>query len=528
MKYAALIIAAAMALPLAATAASAAPQAQVAQGALVGITDNGATAFLGVPFAAPPVGALRWAAPKPAASWSTPKLADHYSPACPQALAGPGGKLQWTDEYMHPAKLGISEDCLTLNIWTPADLNSGRAPAHDLPVLVYIYGGGFQEGSNAVATYNGAGLTKKGVIVVGINYRVGAFGFLAHPELSAEQGGASGNYGLMDQIAALTWVRDNIGAFGGDPAKVTIAGQSAGAASVNSMVASPAARGLFRGAIADSGGVAANAATVAEGEANGKAYLDALGVKTIAEARALPVDRILAAAGTRRLGPVADGKVLPSSKPPFPAASDVPMIVGSNLNEGPPKSMTVESWKADLATRYGARAGDVVKLYPGDSDAQASHSADLELSDRMAISYTDFVGRRASAKPVYAYLWTHVEPGPDSARYGAFHTSEIPYFFHTLDLSPGRNFGPLDRQLSEQMSSYWANFIKNGDPNGAGVPAWPAFNAGHQVQEIGDHGGLRTADLDLLNAGKAPAGGLFGPPPPAATAAATTASPAAR
>ena len=222
------------------------PRASVAQGALEGTTDNGVDVFLGVPYAAPPVGDLRWAPPQPPAGWgSQPRPAKKFAPACTQTLAA-GGRAQWTSEYMTPEAPGVSEDCLYLNIWTPADLTGTARPPANLPVLFYIYGGGFNEGSGAVAVYNGVNLAKKGLIVVNLNYRVGSLGLLAHPELTAEQKGASGNYGIQDQIAALQWVRDNIKAFGGDPSKVTLAGQSAGAMSEQALLVSPIAKGLFR------------------------------------------------------------------------------------------------------------------------------------------------------------------------------------------------------------------------------------------------------------------------------------------
>ncbi len=483
--------------------AQAPPRAAVAEGALSGTIDNGVAAFLGVPFAAPPVGAGRWAPPKPAAKWTAVKAATKYSPACPQVLAPPGGRAQWTDEFMHPAALGTSEDCLTLNVWTPADLTSGRPSQTGLPILVYIYGGAFNEGSNAVAVYNGASLAKKGVIVVGINYRVGPFGFLATPELSAEQGGSSGNYGIQDQIAALRWVSANIAAFGGDPAKVTIAGQSAGGMSVHALIASPLAKGLFRGAIVEAGGIGGTFAPAAPAEALGKTFMASLGVTTLAEARALTVDQVMAGKGARG-GVLADGKVVPVGAPPTPAASDVPVLIGANLNEAGVRSPGAEGWKADLATRYAARAADALRLYPAASDAQAKASAEQEAADRTVVTYQDFVTRRASRQPVFAYQFTHVLPGPNAARYGAFHTSEVPYVFNALRLTVGRDITDLDRRIGDETSSYWANFVKTGDPNGVGLPRWPAFSQTGQIMTLGDKPGARTADLDLLRSGQPP------------------------
>ena len=499
-----LMLTAALATSAIATAgmAQTAPRAAVAQGALTGTIDNGVAAFLGVPFAAAPTGAGRWAAPKPAANWGT-KVADKYGPACPQVLAPPGGRAQWTDEFMHPAALGTSEDCLNLNIWTPANMTSGRPSQSGLPVLVYIYGGGFNEGSNAVAVYNGANMAKKGVIFVGINYRVGPFGFLATPELSAEQGGASGNYGIQDQIAALRWIHDNIAAFGGDPSKVTIAGQSAGGMSVHALIASPPAKGLFRGAIVEAGGIGGTFGPKGTAETNGQAFVGTLGTTTLADARKLTVEQVMAGKGARG-AVLADGKIIPVGGPPTPEASDVPVLIGANLNEGGVKTVTAEAWKADLQTRYGARAADALKLYPANSDAEAKASAEQEAADRTFITYQDFVTRRASSQPVYAYQFTHVLPGPKSAQYGAFHTSELPYVFNTLHLTVARPITAEDRRIGDETSSYWANFVKTGNPNGGSLPRWPAFNDGRQVMNLGDKPAARSPDLDLLNSGQPP------------------------
>lgn len=489
------------------------PRTTVAQGALVGIMDNGVSAFLGIPYAAPPVGAGRWAPPRTAPNWgAAPRAADKYGPACPQVIAPKGGRAPWTDEFMHPAALGVSEDCLTLNVWTPAALSSGQRPQGNLPVLVYIYGGAFQEGSNAIAAYNGANFAKKGVVVVNLNYRVGALGFLAAPEFSAEQGGSSGNYGIQDQIAGLQWIRDNIAAFGGDSNKVTIAGQSAGGMSVHALIASPMAKGLFRGAIVQAGGIGGTFSEAATPEANGSAFIKTLGAASIAEARAMPFEKIMATPAPRG-GVIADGKIIPKGREPTPAASDVPVLIGANLNEGGVKTVTAETWKVQLADRYGTRAAEALKLYPANSDAQARDSAEREAADRTALSYEDFVVRRASDKPLYAYQFTHVLPGPEQAKFGAFHTSELPYVFNTLHLTIGRNITEKDRSIADETSSYWANFVKSGNPNGAGLAQWLPFSDDKQVMFLGNAPAARKLDLRLLRAGRAPAGQSFGPPP---------------
>ena len=280
-------------------AAPADPTATVVQGMLAGTSDNGVTAFFGVPFATPPVGELRWAPPRPLASWgSEPRSAKTFGAACTQTLRS-SGSGQWTTEYMSPEAPGVSEDCLFLNVWTPVTLTGATRPAGTLPVLFWIYGGGFNEGSGAVPVYNGANLAKKGLVVVNVNYRVGSLGFMAHPDLTKEQGGASGNYGIQDQIAALQWVRDNIKTFGGDATKVTIAGQSAGAMSVQALLVSPLAERLFRSAIIQSPAPRTNGnyTPLATAEQSSVAALASAGITSIAAARALPAAQANRAGG---------------------------------------------------------------------------------------------------------------------------------------------------------------------------------------------------------------------------------------
>jgi para-nitrobenzyl esterase len=470
-------------------ARAAAPTAVVAQGTLVGMTDDGVSGFLGVPFAAPPVGKLRWAPPTPPAAWTGVRSATAFAPACIQTLA-PGGHEPWTSEYMSPAGPGVSEDCLYLNIWTPATRAGSTRPAATLPVLFWIYGGGFTEGSGAVPVYNGAHLARQGLIVVNVNYRVGALGFMAHPELTAEQGGASGNYGLQDQIAALRWVRDNIAAFGGDPTRVTIAGQSAGAMSAQALLVSPMAKGLFRAAIVQSPAAPGTNGVYAPRAATEQAAVAALaraGVHSIAEARALPADRANGSGGRARL--VADGRVIPEGES-HPFASNVPMMTGYTLNDlfVSRAPATAASWRAEAVARYGDRADEFLRFYPGATDAEAARSAQREAVDRaFNLKLVAWLTARGPVPPVYAYLFTHVEPGPNSAREGAFHSSELPYEFETLDRSPGRNFTDVDRQLAAMFSGYVANFVKTGNPNGASLPPWPAMTPDNKtLMDMGD------------------------------------------
>jgi para-nitrobenzyl esterase len=488
------------------------PVVTIAQGRLAGVLEDGVATFLGVPYAAPPVGDHRWAPPRPAARWgSDARAARTFGPACTQALAA-GGRAPWTSEYMSPEAPGVSEDCLYLNIWTPAPLTGTGRPPATLPILFWIYGGGFNEGSGAVPVYNGAYLARQGLIVVNVNYRVGSLGFLAHPELTAEQGGASGNYGLQDQIAALRWVRDNIRAFGGDPGKVTIAGQSAGAMSVQALLVSPAATGLFRGAIVQSAaapGTNGNYAPRAAAEQAAAAAFERAGVRTIADARTLPAVQANSLGGR---GLVADGRIIPAAAT-HRFVSDVPVMTGYTLNDAfvSRARPTAASWKVEAAERYGDRASDFLKYFPGETDEQAAQSAQREAVDRgFMLKLVDWVATRPVTKAIYVYLFSHVEPGPESARWGAFHTSEVPYEFHTLHLSPGRTFSDVDRRLADAWSSYVANFVKSGNPNGGSLPRWPAMTRENMaVMELGDQVVLSRAVPSgsdaIIAAGTAPA-----------------------
>ena len=497
-------------------------QIHVAQGEVSGIVDHGARAWLGIPFAAPPVGDLRWKPPVPAVPWSGALKADHFAPAC-QQVAAPQGLGPWSHEYATANP--VSEDCLYLNVWAPPKTVTKR------PVLVWIYGGGFGTGSGAVPIYNGASLAKKGIVVVNMNYRVGIYGFFAHADLDKENAqGASGNYGLMDQIAALAWVRANIAAFGGDPDNVTIAGQSAGAASVHFLIDSPLAKGLFVRAIAESGsGMGLDAAPHATAEAAGAKFAAAAGATTLAQLRALTPDQLLAAtkaAGGMNFGPSVDGAVFPDAATAADGnSSDVPVLTGMTANEGSSAyafgtalTVTPDGLRQSITRRYGAEAPTITALYPAGDDASAGLARETLARDRgLASMYLWAVHRQAKSRaPLYAYPWTHVEPGPDAARYKAFHSSEVPYVFGTLD-TPDRPFTAQDHKLSAQVQAYWLNFVRKGDPNGPGLPHWPRLTpSDKQVLNIGDDTHLQPlldpAKLDALTRyiqnGGAP--GLFG------------------
>jgi para-nitrobenzyl esterase len=443
------------------------PQVQVDQGQLEGVRQpNRVDAFLGVPFAAAPVGPNRWRAPQPAVPWKGTRKAQSFGNSCWQPLTK-AGFGPWTPEYVVQDQ--VSEDCLFLNIWRP----SHRVDAK-LPILVWIHGGGFGSGSGSVPIYNGQHLAERGVIVVTINYRVGVFGFLAHPEITREAGGAPPtNFGLQDMVAALRWIHDNIGAFGGDPAAVTIAGQSAGSMAVHALIASPMAKGLFRGAIAESGLPMEGLGTgdLASAEKAGVAFAAERGARTLAELRALPSERLSNEPGGQlpRFGPVVDGVLLPATITQLIVqgnASDVPMIVGQNTDEGtglagPSSGSTSDAW----------------------SDAQRTESMrDAQLDRGLASLWKWRSDRQEHGKaPIYAYLFGHVEPGPLAAQWKAFHSSEIPYVFNTLDASPERPFTAEDHQVALTVSSYWLNFVKAGDPNGtdakgARLAKWPMFS----------------------------------------------------
>ncbi len=477
-------------------------QVKITGGLVSGVpgSDPSIMTYKGIPFAAPPVGNLRWAAPQPLVAWPGVLKADKFSSSCVQQIVPQFGP--WTYEFM--THNDVSEDCLYLNVFTPA-----KSAAARLPVFVHIYGGGFLGGSAAVPIYDGEGLAKKGLVVVTFNYRLGALGFLAHPELTKESPQhASGNYGLMDQIAALHWVHENIALFGGDPANVTIAGQSAGSMSVHDLTGSPLAKNLFHRAIAQSGGstvggvgLAIEPASLASAEAEGQKFAETKGAKTLADLRGLSWQQILAPVpgadpmSGPRFAPIVDGYVLPASFMDIIAQgkqNDVETMTGGTTGElgglfAPREPVTAKAFQEQARKRYGDKAEEFLKLYPAATDEQTQIAQRESTRDQALVAmYLWARVRSKTAKTkVYEYLWDHALPGPDAAKYGAFHSSEIPYVMNTLGRSD-RPFTDSDKKIGALMSSYWANFAATGNPNGAGLPAWSALGAKPEIMEVGD------------------------------------------
>jgi para-nitrobenzyl esterase len=443
--------------------------------------------FRGIPFAAPPVGALRWKAPQPAQPWTGVRKCNQFGPSPMQPKPAPFS--MWSAEFLIPEE-PISEDCLYLNVWSGASSNSEKRP-----VLVWIYGGGFNSGGSAVPIYDGEAMAKDGIVFVSFNYRVGPFGFFAHPELTKESGhAASGNYGLMDQIAALKWVQQNIAQFGGNPGNITIAGQSAGAMSVNCLVASPLAAGLFQKAIAQSGGLfSRNWTSLEAAEAEGAKATQASGYQTIEELRKLSAEDVLKKlAGQRR--PIVDGYVMPAPIVDVFAAgkqAKVALLAGWNEEEGlvfgPIQKK--DQFREQMVERYSANAAALLKYYPAESDSDASRSQ-YDLSRDMLFGAHGFAWANMQASqglPVYMYRFTRKVPGVGAyAKYGAFHTGEVPYAYNNLR-AVDRPWQAADRQLAATMSAYWVNFIKTGNPNGGQLPQWPAYTENEkQVMILGD------------------------------------------
>jgi para-nitrobenzyl esterase len=467
-----------LAVPSLASAAN--PRVKTASGLLEGrIEPDGVRSFKGIPFAAAPVDALRWQAPQAPLAWTGPRQADGFGPRCMQ-------RALFSDMVFRSN--GVSEDCLYLNVWTPAKRGAAK-----LPVLVYFYGGGLVAGDGSEPRYDGAAMARQGVIAISVNYRLGPFGFMAHPELSAESPHkASGNYGLMDQAAALQWVRKNIAAFGGDPARVTIAGESAGSFSVSAQMASPLAKNLIAGAIGESGATLGlmPIPSLAEAEALGQRFATQLEAKSLAELRALPADKVLEATAlpdAPRFFVIVDGYVLPQTPAQIYAKGEqakVPLLAGWNSAEGQARDIlgeggaTEDNFKAALQRIYGDKAAGARQAYAGDIERAARELA----SDRF-IGYGTWrwidQHARTGGKPVYRYYYTHPRPATKAggpAANGAGHSVEIEYVMGNLDGNTVYAWTPEDRAVSKLTQSYFVNFIKTGNPNGKGLAKWPALD----------------------------------------------------
>lgn len=446
------------------------PPVETESGLVRGVVEKDLTVYRGVPFAAPPIGALRWRPPQTVEKWEGVRDVSKFAP----------------DPYQGNGGGNVSEDCLYLNIWTPAKSASDR-----LPVLVWIYGGGFAGGSTSTPVHNGEHLARKGVVLVSINYRVGPLGFLAHPELSAESPHkASGNYGLLDQIAGLKWVQRNIAKFGGDPDRVSIFGESAGGISVSMLCASPEAKGLFHGAISQSGGSfgptrpttypGENMKTLVQAEQEGVAFAKSAGVASLADLRRIAPGDLPRGRGW----PIVDGWVIPDDQYKLYEAgkyNDVDILVGYNSDEGLSfsRERTPAEFVANVEKRYGPFAEKLLKAYPVGETTVPKTARDLMRDAAFGWqtwAWATLQARTGKAKIYYYYFDQHPQraEGSPQADHGTPHGVDVPYVFQTLDHNkPDVTAGDL--AISETMATYWVNFAKRGDPNGPGVPAWPRF-----------------------------------------------------
>ncbi|UHG94432.1 carboxylesterase/lipase family protein [Spirosoma oryzicola] len=450
--------------------------AKVEGGLVQGTSEDGLTVFRGIPFAAPPVGELRWKAPQPVARWEGVRETKKFASAPVQGGNPPSGK---------------SEDCLYLNVWSPA-----KSAGERLPVLVWIYGGGFSFGATSEPSYSGENLAKKGVVLVSIAYRVGPLGFLAHPELSNETAQhVSGNYGLLDMIAGLQWVQKNIAAFGGDPGKVTIFGESAGGIAVSMLCASPLAKGLFHGAISQSGGSfgpsrpttypGENMKSLRQAEKEGEAYAQKAGASSLVELRKMDADKLPGGWGVGSAWPIVDGYVVPDDQSKLYEAgkyNHVPVLVGYNSDEGasfsPPK--TPQEYIESTKKRYGKFADDLLKAYPVGESNVPKTARDLMRDAAFGWqtwSWARLQAKTSKAKVFYYYFDQHPDYPADSpkAGSGSGHGLEVSYVFEHLNPSNPQTT-KTDLAISNAMGTYWTNFAKYGDPNGKGVPKWPVFS----------------------------------------------------
>ncbi|MCX2583914.1 carboxylesterase/lipase family protein [Pedobacter sp. MR22-3] len=473
------------------------------------LSDNGVLSFRGIPYAAPPVGEWRWKAPQPPVPWKGTRSAEHFGPR----------PIQDSNLLYEFRSTDMSEDCLYLNVWTAARSNQEKRP-----VYVFIHGGSFIHGDGSQPAYDGESMAEQGIVYVSINYRLGVFGFMSHPELSQESGyGGSGNYGLLDQVAALEWIKKNISQFGGDPNRVTIGGESVGAQSVSAHMVSPLSKGLFTGAIAESGSlidVRTMVLPLKKSEALGTELSGLSKSKTIAQMRSMPAEKLLKLVekgNPRRFRPVVDGYFLkenPEKTFMEGRQTNVPLLVGWNAQEVPAAALfrlrriNAKNYKAAVEKIYGERADDVLARYPGETNAEVKQAASELMSDRL-INYSSWklaeLHAKAQSAPVYRYLFAHPHPGLNlrTIREGnvfqvlikkllnkvitgtSFHASEIEYALGNLEVQDNYAWKAEDHQVSRQMQSYFVNFIRSGNPNGAGIDGisltnWPAYHNGNK------------------------------------------------
>lgn len=490
-----------------------APQVKTANGIVEGVNDSGIRVFKGIPFAAPPVGDLRWKAPQPVKNWEGVLKADKFGP---RAMQRPiFGDMNFRSD-------GMSEDCLYLNLWTPAKTGDER-----LPVLVYFYGGGLFAGDGSEPRYDGESMAREGIVALTVNYRLNVFGFFAHPELTKESPNhSSGNYGFLDQTAALRWVKENIAAFGGDPNRVTIAGESAGSISVSAQMASPLSKDLIAGAIGESGSLLGTlpATPLAEAEQKGIKFAKIVGAKSLADLRRMPASELLEATAhpdAPRFSAAVDGYFFPKLPIEVYAAGEqaqVPLLLGWNSEEMNYRALlgekepTPQHYKEVLKSLYGDRVDEVLKLYPGSTTEEVIQSATDLAGDRF-IGYSTWkwydTHSKTSDQPVYRYYYLRPRPamrpemgdavpglaggvvtGPEAeknrppAPHGAVHSAEIEYAMGNLPTNRVYDWQPEDYKVSEIMQGYFANFVKTGDPNGLGLPTWQPANQGEGKPQV--------------------------------------------
>ncbi|MDR3557581.1 MAG: carboxylesterase family protein [Syntrophobacteraceae bacterium] len=482
-------------------------------GPVRGTVESGLRVFLGIPYAAPPVGPLRFKPPAPPVRWKAVRECNAFGPACVQP-----GKTETK---------GYGEDCLYLNVWPPA-----KSPRAKLPVMVWVHGGGFQFGAASLPEYGGAHLARQGVVLVSLNYRLGPLGYFAHPLLAKESPhGVTGNYGLLDQIAALTWVRNNIAAFGGDPQKVTVFGQSAGARSVSLLLISPLAKGLFVRAIAQSGGPIMGSEYLSPSFNGDAANVARMGLELsrrlgcdktpdeLACLRAASVPDILKAAATETsifrdglfFAPVFDGWVLPLDPATAFAAGGqnrASLIAGSTQNEGAvylkdQTAITMQTYRGFLKTRFAGDADAALEMFPVRCDAEVPRAIDFFVTVAVNAEPARFMARSlvAAGVPAYLYRFTRRPDTVMARKLGVHHGADLAYVFGNMSKADG--YADADLALSRIMMAYWVNFAQSGDPNGPGLAVWPAYDAKtDQDLEIGDHirseSGLYKKECDFI------------------------------